>query len=323
MHTSENDDRSPPLVLRLDAGPDARRTIAIAGSVVLGRAAGPGRIVDPFLEPHHLLLRTSDRRVVQLSGRAPARVDGVVVGSGAAIRIGSVIEVGATRIVIAEPGSAAGTPHQPPPGTVVLGIGIRRHDPDAVSLACHSFARLAAIEHERHMGAITLDLDAIRRILVTGPSADGLIRSLVAQADRHRIHVADRTASIGARPPSGRVVVVADPDPDAAWPGDEIPSDGAVVSVGVSWEAVLMLRSPDGSSRVQRFRAAGHPGGSRSDRALVAQEVARAGAELGGDVVGVPQPARRERETAASDALVELVAHPGEQRDLLVEAGSP
>ena len=122
-------------------------------------------------------------------------------------------------------------------------------------------------------------------------------------------------------------------DPETGWPGLELPTDAAMISVGATWQAVLMRPSPDGSISLQRFHAAGHPGGpdprspaqvcSRLDRAFVAEEVARPRAEPGGGVVGVPEPARRERETAAPDALVELVAHPGEQRDLLVESRAP
>ena len=61
----------------------------------------------------------------------------------------------------------------------------------------------------------------------------------------------------------------------------------------------------------------------RLDGSIVTQQVARTGAPVGGDIIRVPEPTRGERETSASDAPVELVAHAGDHGDLLSEARAP
>lgn len=342
-----NNDTSPDTVcddpilwLRLDAGPDAGRTITLPGRpLVVGRSHGIGHIADPFIEAHHLLIDPTRRTVMQLSGRVPTRVDGNPIGAAATISDGSVIEVGASRIIVATIKShtissvnrfSAGTGRESG-GVVELGVGIRRdHEPVSSS----SFVDQAQYERTRTTTPITLDLHETRRVLVVGPSAETFVRALAARSAGRRVIVSRRLDLLRTRP-RRHVVFVHATDPETGWPSRELPGDAAVVSVGASWQGVLMRRSPDGSMSLQRFHAAGlssahGPEGraparvcSRSDGALVAEEVARPGAELGGDVVGVPEPARREREAAAPDALVELVAHPGEQRDLLVEARPP
>ena len=59
------------------------------------------------------------------------------------------------------------------------------------------------------------------------------------------------------------------------------------------------------------------------DGAFVAEDVAGSGAEFGRDVVGVPDRARLERQAAAADAAVEVLAEPLQRRDLLVQTWAP
>lgn len=318
------------MTLRLDAGPDAARFVTIdRRGTVLGRAPGPGRIDDPWLEPHHLVVRQDGPvvAVTQLCGRAPVRVDGELVVGPTPVGAGAVIELGATRAVVTEPAPSAGVDTETA-RAVVLGVGF-----DATSRVIGTddpawFVEQARLERSRAFGDVVLDLDVVARVLVTGPSALGVVRSIVAQSTV-RVVVTARLDAL-RWPASGRQILVAHaPDPETAWPGDELPEDAAVISVGATWRAVLHHRR-GADTNVVRFHAAGRParvepprGCSRTDRAVVAQQVARTGPEVGGDVVGVPQPARRQREAAAADALVELVPQPRQDGDLLVEPRSP
>ena len=113
------------VVLHIQAGPDAGRSIDCADDpIVVGRASGRGRIEDPSLEVHHLLVHPTQRTVVQLTGRLPACVNGRPIGHGATLDAGSVIEVGATRLLVAsgrdceDPGPPSVTS-----GVIVLGVG--------------------------------------------------------------------------------------------------------------------------------------------------------------------------------------------------------
>jgi hypothetical protein len=272
-------DPTGPIRLRVDAGPDAGRTLRVDGdSVVLGRARGPGRIADPCLEAHHLLVHTSGRRAVQLAGRISARVDGSPIGRGATIRGGSVIEIGSTRIAVV---STADDPvgRRVAAGEVVLGVGRRDHDVDRTATGCEvlSFAEVAAIERSRELAPISIDLRTTRRLLVTGPSADGLVRSIIGQDTHDQVVVTHRADDLRSRPRRGRVLIVIDPDPDVGWPGDEPPPDGAVISVGASWEATLWSPTPDGAWAVVRFHAAGRPGRRRARASLGGRAHGRTG----------------------------------------------
>ena len=111
--------------------------------------------------------------------------------------------------------------------------------------------------------------------------------------------------------------------------GSEIDGDllGAIVPrrppiparPGLAW-----LVDGSGQSLVQlALDGWGSRWGGRHDGALVTQDVAGAGAELGGDVVGVPDRARLERQAPAADAAVEVLTQPLQRRDLLVETWAP
>lgn len=335
-------DDSVPFLLRLETGPDSGRAIPIdRGQLVLGRAPGPGRIDDRAIDAHHVLIRRDGRSITatQLAGRVPIRIDGEVPGVGAELGIGSVLELGATCAVVADrtTDDPSDDPSEDPADgeVVVLGVGIdSREREDRPEVGSWSFAELALEERERSAAAVTLDLAEVRRLLVTGPAAPGLVRAIVAQTKRRRVLASTRRGALRSLPPPGRLVVVEDAEhvgPETGWPGDELPADAAVISVGATWHALLLRqRAVDGAIEAVRFRASGRPTVSpstsrcsRPDRTLVAQQVAGTAAELGGDVVGVPEPARRERQAPAADALVELVPQAGEERDLLVEPWSP
>lgn len=318
-------DRIP---LRLDAGPDAGRTIALADRLVLGRALGPGRVVDRTLEAHHLLLRRlpDGVEVLQLAGRVPVRVDGRPLGGPTIVGPGSVIEVGAGRFVV----GAAATPQ--PTGTIRLGVGSLPNR--TADIASRSFAEQAALDRAVTAGDVTIAPAAVRRLLVVGPGAPSLARAVAAQARAGGIavHVARRVACLG-RHTGTSMLVVTDLDLERDWPG-ALPVDGAVLRVGASWHAVLETTAGDDSISVHRFHAAGlaesgpipeEIGGSAGGavRPLVAQQVARPAAQRRGHIVGVPDPARCERQAAASDALVELVAQARQDGDLVVEPRSP
>lgn len=340
-----------PFALRLDAGPDAGRSLPIpAGGLTVGRAAGPGRVADPAVEAHHVTLRPADGgvSVTQLAGRTPARVDGVAVGTPARAESGAVLEFGATRATLVE-GEAA--PRRPRVDTsIVLGVGIVL--PDESDVAGRSFEEQAAAVRSATIGAVRLD-PGIRRLLVAGPGADGVARALLEQAGQAgvRVRVVEPDEVARLRVPHAALAIAIAPDPDEQWQHGDLAPDALVVRVGVSWRAVLERAGPDGSTVVQRFHAAGRPESQRTERnirpyrpyrpcrpwgsgrrvslrrrlnrAFVAEQVAGAGAEAGGDVVGVPQAARCERQAPAADAPVELVAESDEQRDLFVEPRPP
>lgn len=299
------------IALRLDAGPDSQRTImAAAEPIVLGRAAGRGRIDDPTLEAHHVVVDPSRHIAVQLTGRIPARVDGLPVGNGRAIATGSVIEMGASRIVVRPPAESVVPERTTPPsrdGRLVLGVGLR-HDDAGRDANSFSMVRRVGRGHEAAVSTIALDVGEARRILVVGSPAERFVHTLAARAASlgvQRVTITSRPGALWGRSRHGQLVIAHDPDPEVDWPGHELPADGVVISVGSSWRATLSKRAPDGSTTVQRFHAAGradqvpvevgrHSRCSRTDRSLVAQQVAGPGPELGSDVARVPEAARRQ-----------------------------
>ena len=56
---------------------------------------------------------------------------------------------------------------------------------------------------------------------------------------------------------------------------------------------------------------------------FVSVQIVRAGAHCRGDVVGVPDPTRGQREAAAADACFQLIPEPGGEGDLLVQSRLP
>ena len=92
--------------LVVEGGPDAGRILAVLpGRRVIGRSpTADVTIADPALELHHVVLDGGDGeggpyRLVQLTGRVLARVDGVPVDpSGTPVPDGATIVVGATRL---------------------------------------------------------------------------------------------------------------------------------------------------------------------------------------------------------------------------------
>ncbi len=90
--------------LVVEAGPDAGRTIRLPpGRFLVGRARGVGRIADPSIEAHHLSLQIDPLgavAVTQLAGRVPAHIDDDPIHGVSPVVPGSVITIGATRILL-------------------------------------------------------------------------------------------------------------------------------------------------------------------------------------------------------------------------------
>lgn len=226
----------PEFAFRIDAGPDAWRFVRCGTGIVVGRACGPGRIDDPLLEAHHLLVGPAGSGgldVVQLAGRVPARANGEPVAAGVSVGVGGVIEVGATRLVAVLADRAVPVVRRSRP-VVVLGVGPRSPFDAAVV-------------------PVTVDLGRIDRLVVTGAPADALVRSVAEQATR-----VGRTVVVVSEPPSrehrrrGPLLLIRCDD----VPIDE-PVDGPVVRVGSDWRATLLVPGSAGSTAVRRFHAAG------------------------------------------------------------------
>jgi DNA segregation ATPase FtsK/SpoIIIE, S-DNA-T family len=96
--------------------------VLLPGRYVLGRAAGADiRIDDDAVEAHHVVLDIrgdGELRLVQLTGRVPIRIDGVPIEAprddggpdvhvGSAVKMGSTIDLGATRLRIDPPSPPA------------------------------------------------------------------------------------------------------------------------------------------------------------------------------------------------------------------------
>ena len=224
---------SGALRLRVDAGPDAGRTMRLHDRTTVGRAPGVGCVDDPLVEPHHLAIDPRRRLVAQLTGRVPARIDGVALRGPARIGRGSIIEVGASRIVVG--------PHVAPraaPGTIRLGVALVPGG-DAAGSA-----------------PVCLDLLGVRRLLVRGPSALAFATALAGRIEL-RTRVTTAPVRRGAQSEPDAVVIGCDPDPDAGWPAADLPRDAVAISVGTTWRATLVGWTPTGELRVERFHAAG------------------------------------------------------------------
>lgn len=174
----------------------------------------------------------------------------------------------------------------------------------------------------RPPGVVSLvpDVDAH----VVAPVGGGA--GLIVVSDVDGIDVA-RHAFAGGAAGDGRLLIV------LADEGGRLPPDcHSVLTVGETWRGTFVGDVASGFDDVVRLHVAGCTratatsrlaASGRGDRPFVAQEVPRPGAEFGGRVVGVPQTACGERQATAPDARVELVSHPGEDLDLLVEARPP
>lgn len=175
----------------------------------------------------------------------------------------------------------------------------------------------AAIErHARHDVPLRIALSPGSPVAVVGPHRDALVASMLGQLGPAR-----RAAVLDlARSEADDFAGVDRPIIVRCDTVDEVPSwCTAVLDVGATWRGTWH----PGDGTVVRLHAAARRMVPEPSGALVTEEVARAGAERRSGVVGVPQSARRERQAAAPDAAVELVAESGEDRDLFVEPRLP
>jgi hypothetical protein len=241
---------------------------------------------DPAVEAHHLVLDTAaDGRlaVMQLTGRLPVIVDGDPAGPGSAVVTRS-IEIGDSRLDVVPPSGS------PDPALAWVSLGVTVADGPA-----------------RHVGLAPDPTSVIGIVdLDRSPSRAGAVaRSILVQV-------------LGNDP-------LAQPELVLAAPGDEsLGRCTAMLEIGARWRGRW---TPDVAkpSEVVRLHVAGVASSIvfGVDRALVAEEVTRTVAELGGDVVGVPQAARGQRQAPAPDAGVELIAHARQHGDPIVELRLP
>ena len=200
----------------------------------------------------------------------------------------------------------------------------------------------AAIERRaRHEVPLRIELSAGRPVAVVGPHRHLIIDSMLGQLGplrRAAVLVLDRSESdefadvIANR---DRPVIVGCETVD-----DVPPWCRALLDVGATWRGTWQpdpgilhrLHAAQMVSDTSRAARSDPPpesetGGSQDHRGrsgpLVAEEVPGAGTEGCRGVVGVPEPTRRQRQAATTDAAVEFVAEPGEDRDLVVEPGLP
>jgi hypothetical protein len=243
--------------LDLVAGPDAgRRVVLEAGRHLVGRSTGCSVVIDDAsIEAHHLMIDVSgpaNVELVQLAGRVPLLVDGEAAGAGRRLRVAHSIEVGDTRLELPE----SDVHGRRLPGVVELGVTV-----DALAAP----VTLTAFE-----GSVVgiVDLDPAAGV------ARSVARSIASQVLR-------------AGP------ILAMPELVLALPGDpRLDACSALLEVGPRWRGRW---TPDATERSVTVRL--HVAGARRsvgfgiDRAFVAEQVSRPVAELGGDVVRVPQPA--------------------------------
>lgn len=177
---------SGAVVVRCAAGPDAGWSVMLEpGSHWLGRARGPIRVADPFVEPHHALLAVGvdgSVGILQTSGRSAVRVDGAPTTGWTGVRAGSTVEVGASRFVV---------------GSSVTGCGAIRAATARV-IAPHE---ASTSEHERFRRDVDLASAASRSQVATRPDRDSV-----------DLGVAELDVPIDIRDANGRPITVGELD---------------------------------------------------------------------------------------------------------------
>ena len=290
--------------------------------------------------------------VLQIAGRSPLRVDGFAADGWVSARPGSIVEVGCSRLEIVEPGAvrhgadhgAAGAIHAPLDGSddeahrferdlarvapalrrahlddrragsvevgvasIVLAPLVLDRSGLPVPSEAWSDRTVAAVErHARHELPLRVPLSAGHPIAVVGPHRDAIIASMVGQFGPTRsasVLVLD-PAEVDAFDAVDRPIII------GCETIDDVPRRcTATLDIGSTWRGTW---HPD-PGEVVRLHAAARRVGAEPSGPLVAEQVARAGAEARRGVVGIPQAARGQRQAAASDAAVELVAEPNRQ----------
>lgn len=185
----------------------------------------------------------------------------------------------------------------------------------------------AAIErHLRHDVPLRIRLDRGRSVAIVGPHRDAIVAHLLDQLGSTRRATALVLDPAGADDFAHVVEHVDRPIIVGCATLDEVPSwCRSILEIGSTWrgtwrpdvvdDPTTILRAHAAARTTSRFRS--------SHGAVVAEEVASAGAEVGGRVVGVPESARGQRQAPAADAFVELIAKAGQDGHLFVETRSP
>ena len=336
------------------AGPDAGRMIALpSGRHRFGREPTGLVIDDPALEVHHLAIEVGDHvHCVQLSGRIPVRVDGQTLSGFVGVPDGAFVEAGGSLLRLGRRGlreerSSSVSRRWP----VTLGIGEIQHEPaagpnDEACLGSLPFDEQVWVDAGRRRTGVPVMIDLARtpRLGVTGPHRVAVARA-IAEVVRERAQAAPaiwwpsvsdtmlgsshdcrsgvivvceagryRTAERALTEPSAMIVL--------AEHVDDLPAEcTAQLAVGARWRGTFVADTARGFDDVVALHVAGRSAQRRGP--IIAEQISRTGAEFGRRVLGVPQPARRERQAAAPDAGVELIAHSREQLDLLVETWPP
>ncbi len=320
-------------------------------------------IDDPALEVHHLMIDVGDVvRCAQLSGRIPVRVDGQAIAGFVVVVDGAFVEVGGSLLRLERRGRLGADQRDAVRRRwpVTLGIGDVEVEPagrpnGGPGLGALPFdEQVVADAGRRRAGVpVVIDLAKTPRLGVTGQHRVAVAMTIldVVRA-RARIAPVVRWSGVSDQPlhsdsdldVGGGVIMVcdaerfrkatralADVELAAATPSamivlaehvDDLPADcTARLSVGARWRGTFVADTATGFDAVVPLHVAGRS--AQRSRSFITQQIARTGAELGGDIAGVPEAARGERQTSASDARIELVAHSSEQLDLLVEPWAP
>jgi len=330
-------------------GPDGGRQLWLPpGRHLIGRAAGVSvTLDDPSVEAHHAILDIADDggwQLTQLAGRMPIGFDPQA----------GVIEVGCSRLDRGDPSTAV---DRLDGGWVQLGIGLDPALHDDGSLGVTSFPQMTVIADLGHRRVEIVGLvDA-----TGGTQAGGVrpaVRSIVAQlARRPNWALIDMSGgsrasatALGAAIGGGRRPLIVT-DQAGLVRGADSPiqslrgADVALTMIVLAEPGAPVLEACSSVFEIgPRWRSRWFPAGDQAtavrmhargvsettarrlpdvDRAIVAQQITRSWTELGRNIVGIPQTARIDREAAAPDARVELVAQSGENRDSFVEQGLP
>ena len=345
------------------AGPDTGRTMVLPhGRHRFGRERAGLVIDDPTIEVHHLAIDVADGvRCAQLSGRVPVRVDGRAIAGFVDVPDGAFVEVGVSLLRFART-DRSDDRHDSVirRWPVTLGIGDICVDaevgPDGRTDPCSlPFDEQVTFDARRRRAGVpvVIDLERTPRLGVTGPHRVAAARAIVeavrgARRPAPTVMWPDLADEPADAPGNGTIMVcdaarfrsasrsLADRERADLERGDvgpavmivladdvtELPAAcTARLSVGARWRGTYVADTETGFDAVVPLHVAGRS--AQRSGPIVAQQVARPGAEFGRGIGGIPQTARGERQAAAPDAGVELVAHSGEQRDLLVEPRSP
>lgn len=276
---------SAPTVLHVAAGPDAGSSFALEpGRWLVGRARGCAvRLDDPAVEAHHALLVVDGDGVgvLQLTGRCPVLVDGAPVHLApipgdsspvvtSPVVVGRSIELGHDLLRL-------GAAPAPPERRAELGVG---GDGDCVGFDL----RRRPVE----VIAVVVDPAIDPGLAMAG----AVVRRLVAQLARADDRTLIVTGSPDDVPTAGHLDGVEAVTVVAILQCDSPVLDRctARLDLGTRWRG-RWTPATHRPLRIERVHLAGCPGSADAVGPFVAQQIARALAEAGRSILGVPQPA--------------------------------